>query len=244
MAKIDRYTAPRQSTVMQQTTGTDTGEPLIEASERLEKIENFYQSNKKIINYIGIAVLALPLLYFAYNKFIVEPKEVKAANAIARANSYMMIDSMQAMISGDAGHAGAEKIAKQYSGTKAGNIAQYMAGAGLLKQGKYKEAVAYLEKFDGNGTILDGISRGLLGDAYWELGQLDKAVSAYEKAASDKDNFMFSPLFLQRAAMIYAEQGKKDKAIAAYTSIKQQFPQSSTAREADKALAQLGVYND
>jgi predicted negative regulator of RcsB-dependent stress response len=241
MAKIDKYTAPRQTTVTQRVEEASDAAPLIDPNERLEKIENLYQSNKKNIG-IGLGVLvALPLLYMGYKQFIVKPSETKAADALGKVSTFMMMDSTNAMLNGDGKTMGAIKIAKEYSGTDAGNLATYMAGAGLLKQGKFKEAVAALEKFDGRGTTLGTMATGLLGDAYWENKQLDKAAAAYETAGADESNIQFAPVYLQRAGMVYEALGKSDKAIAAYNKIKEKFPQSRVATEVEKNLARLGA---
>jgi tetratricopeptide (TPR) repeat protein len=241
MAKIDKYTSPRQANT---NAVSDADAGIISADERLEKLENFYASKKNMINYIAIAIIALPLIWFAYGKFIKAPKEIKAADAMVGANNFMLMDSMNAMVNGANGSMGAIAIAKKFSGTKSGNLANYMAGSALLREGKAKEAIKYLEDFDGNGSILSSIGTGLLGDAYWEDGKLDKAVDCYEKAGADKDNFQFSPIFLQRAGMIYEKQNKLDKAIAAYKTIKTNFPQSGLNREIEKSLARLGVVSE
>jgi tetratricopeptide (TPR) repeat protein len=244
MAKMDKYTAPRggatQQTV-QRIEEASGAEPIASAEEKFERIESAFQSNRKPIM-IGLGLLvALPLLYFAYTKVIAGPKENKAADALGKISTYMLLDSTSAMISGVGKTEGVAKIANNYSGTDAGNVATYMLGAGYLKQGKFKEAITALEKFDGKGTLLEGIATGLLGDAYWENNQLDKATECYEKAAKDDKNMQFSPEYLKRAATIYEIQNKSDKAIAAYKAIRTKFPQSRLSLEADKALAKLGV---
>jgi predicted negative regulator of RcsB-dependent stress response len=241
MAKQDRYTAPRASTVMNPT--STSGVEVIEdisAQERLDKLEGFFKGNK-MLNYILIGAAALVLGYFAYNRFVKGPNEIKAGDALQRASTYMMMDSLNWALNGDGTNPGAIKVAEKYSGTKAGNMACYMAGVVSLKNGDFKTAIKYLERFDGKETLLSTVATGCLGDAYWENGQLDKALAQYQKAGADKDNFQFAPVYLQRAAMIYEKQNKNAEAIKAYTAIKTQFPQSTIARDVDKYLAKLGV---
>jgi tetratricopeptide (TPR) repeat protein len=244
MAKMDKYTSPRQGTMVNNTNASGENVDIVSADVQLQKVEDFYTSKKNIINGIAIAIIALPLLWFAYNKFIKAPKEIKAAEALADANAFMLMDSTSAMLNGANGKPGAAKIASQYSGTKVGNLANYMAGAAYLKEGKFKEAIKCLESFDGNGSILATIGTGLLGDAYCENGQDDKAIACYEKAGADKDNFQFAPIYLQRAALLYEKANKADKAIIAYQAIKTNFPQSGLSRDADKSLARLGIVTE
>ncbi len=244
MAKQDKYTAPKQSV-------TTTTEPvqvnaaeevyIPSADEQLEGVKTFYENNKNIVNY-GLGALALLLIgFFAYNYFLKGPKEEKAADDLAMASTFMMMDSTSWMVNGNGSYSGAAKVADKYSGTKAGNTAAYMAGMGYLKMGDFKNAIKYLEKFDGAGSMLGTLAQGSLGDAYWENKQEDKAVAAYEKAGADEDNFQYAPMFLQRAGVIYEKQGKTKEAIAAYTKIKEKFSASSVARDIDKYLARLGV---
>jgi predicted negative regulator of RcsB-dependent stress response len=245
MAKIDRYTAPRQTTTNQAVQVNSEEDVYIPSTdEQLEKVKTFYDSKKNIINYAlgGLALLVVG--YFAYNQFVKGPKEVKAADSLAMASTFMMMDSTSWMVNGNGSYMGAQKVAEQFSGTKAGNMACYMAGVGNLKLGKTKEAIKYLEKFDGNGTLLQTIATGVLGDAYWDDNQEAKALSCYEKAGADEDNFQFAPIYLQRAGMIYEKQGKIKEAVAAYTAIKTKFTNSSVARDIDKALARVGVVQD
>jgi predicted negative regulator of RcsB-dependent stress response len=236
MAKQDRYTAPR----VQNTSSVVTEIDNTSAQEKLDKVENFFRGNKTL-NYILIGAVALLLGWFAYGKFIKGPKEIKAGDALQRASTYMIMDSLNLALNGDGTNLGAIKVAEKYSGTAAGNMASYMAGVLSLKKGDFKTAIKYLEKFNGKGTLLETVASGCLGDAYWENGQLDKALTQYEKAGADKDNFQFAPIYLQRAAQIYEKQNKTNEAIKVYNTLKTEFPQSQAAREVDKYLARLGV---
>jgi predicted negative regulator of RcsB-dependent stress response len=247
MAKQDKYTAPRQ------TAGTTTNAIQVNseeevyipsADEQIDRVKDLYESKKNIINYALIGIGALVIGFFAYQYFIKAPKEIKAADSLAMANTFMLMDSTAWMVNGNGSYMGAKKVADEYSGTKSGNMACYMAGVGSLKLGNAKDAIKYLEKFNGEGTLLETIATGTLGDAYWENNDEAKALSCYEKAGADEDNFQYAPIFLQRAGMIYEKQGKTKEAIAAYTKIKQNFGNSAAAREIDKYLAKLGVVTE
>jgi predicted negative regulator of RcsB-dependent stress response len=246
MAKQDRYTAPRQTVVTNEAPQVNSAEEVYipSADEQIDHVKEIYESKKNIINYALIGIAALVIGYLAYNQFVKAPKEIKAADNLAMANTFMLMDSTSWMVNGNGSYLGAQKVADNYGGTQAGNLACYMAGVGNLKMGNAKNAIKYLEKFDGKGSLLATIATGTLGDAYWENNHLDKALSCYEKAGADEDNFQYAPLYLQRAGMIYEKQGKTKEAIVAYTKIKEKFSNSSVARDIDKYLAKLGVVND
>jgi hypothetical protein len=56
-------------------------------------------------------------------------------------------------LNGSEGKFGFLKIADEYSGTDAGNLANY-AGIAYLNTGKYTEAIDYLSKFKSDDIVL------------------------------------------------------------------------------------------
>ena len=76
-----------------------------------------------------------------------------------------------------------------------------------------------------------------------EQGKTDDAIKSYLEAASDNDNTLLTPLYLERAGMAYELKNKNEDAIKLYRRIKDEFPMSMQARNMDKYLARLGDYN-
>jgi tetratricopeptide (TPR) repeat protein len=105
-----------------------------------------------------------------------------------------------------------------------------------LKKGKYEEAISYLEKFDSDDEFVGPMATGGIGDAYLELGNKEKAVSYYEKAASQQVNDLTSPLYLMRAAFVYEDLGKFDKALSIYEKIQKEHVKSTEARDIEKYI--------
>ena len=65
-----------------------------------------------------------------------------------------------------------------------------------------------------------------MGDCYVNLGQLDKAVSAFDKAISLCDgNELYAPAFIMKKATVLHEQGKYADEAAAYQLIKDNYLQ-------------------
>lgn len=113
----------------------------------------------------------------------------------------------------------------------------------FFKKGDFKNAEKHLKEFDGNGSMIGLVAKGNLGDALMEQGKTDDAISSYMDAASDKDNALITPMYLERAAMAYELSDKSDEALKLYRRIKDEYPNSSQARNVDKTLARLGDYN-
>ena len=206
----------------------------------VDQLQYKYENNKKVINGVAIAILLAVVAFFGW-RFYQNSQNEKAATAISYPQRAFEQDSLSTALNGDGRHSGFLKIIKKYGGTKTANLAQYYAGVCYLKQGDFKNAIKYLESFDGEGTLVGLAAKGSLGDAYMDAGQAGKAVSAYEKASADKNDIALTPIYLQRLAMAYEAAGKKEDAAKAYRRIRDDYPQSQVSRDVDKYLARLGI---
>lgn len=207
------------------------------------KLQATYETHKKNINTVVSAVLFIIVGYFAYQKLYREPREEKAGTAVAFAQRYFEVDSLNLALNGDGQHAGFLKVMKKYSGTKTENICHFYAGVCYLRMGDAKKAIKELEDFDGAGTVLGYSASGALGDAYMDAGNTKKGMECYEKATGDKDNKVFTPLYLYRLGVAYQMAGKEEDAKKAFIRIRDEYPMSAEARDMDKYLARLGVLN-
>lgn len=129
------------------------------------------------------------------------------------------------VLKGDGTFPGLIKIANE-GGTDASNLANYLAGICYYRMGQYKEAIQYLEKFDAKGDkAVSPTAIAALAHCYACDNQLDKAVSAFKKAADEADNENLSPLYLIEAGKILESQNKKGEAHDIYEQIKKNYPQ-------------------
>lgn len=201
--------------------------------------EYYFEKYKNII--LGaIAVIAVVIGgWWAYNNLIKGPKENKAKDAIFFAQRYFEQDSMNLALKGDGVHLGFEAIAKQYSGTAAGNRAEFGAGVANLQLGKYADAVKYLEKFSTDDAILNARKYGCLGDAYAEQNQMDKAIENYKKAADAADSDLTTPTYLFRAALALEQKGNKKDALELYKKLNTNYPNSQEGAAAEIYVAKL-----
>ena len=239
MAKIDKYTAPRQRQVVAEEVVTD----IPSAEERIHGVEDWYKKNSKIINGAGIGILALILGYFAYTNFWKGPNNTKANDAIFRAQTYFGMDSIKWALEGEGNNMGFAKIANKYGGTPAGNLAKYYAGICYLKLGDFKNAEKFLKEFDGKGTMVSNVAKGALGDALMEQGKTDDAIKYYLEASNDEDNMLLSPIYMERAGIAYEMLNKSSEAVKIYRQLKEKFPNSTQGQTMDKHLSRLGDFN-
>jgi hypothetical protein len=182
--------------------------------------------------------------FLAYKFFVKEPNENKAAEAIFKAEEYYRMDSLSLALKGDGQFPGFEKVISQYGGTKAGNLARFYAGSILLKQGDSKKAATYLEDFNTDAKQVQARAYKLLADAYADQGKNKEAFSNYKKAAAAfeaDEAFSAEALFLA-AYLADRVLNEKKEAVELYKQIKAKFPQTQFGYEADRYLAQNGVY--
>ncbi|MDC9721595.1 MAG: tetratricopeptide repeat protein, partial [Urechidicola sp.] len=136
-------------------------------------------------------------------------------------------------LDGTDGKFGFIDIAEQYSGTDAGNMANYYAGISYLKMKNYTEAISYLEKFSSDDEALGPIAKGAIGDAFADLNQQEEALDYYEQAANLRANDFTTPLFLFKAGNTALELGKSDKALGMFEKIQKLYPNSEEAKNID-----------
>ena len=213
-------------------------------NEHLNVEDALTQSEAFLIKYknaiIGgvVAVIIIVAGFIMYKNLYAEPREEKAQAALFKGQEYFEQDAFEQALNGDSiGYTGFLKVADDYSGTKAANLAKAYAGICYAQLGKYEEAVKILDSFNGKDQMAPAIL-GAAGNCYAQLGQLDKAASTLLSAADKADNNTLSPIFLIQAGEILVKQGKYDDAVNAYTKIKDKYFQSYQAMDIDKYIEQ------
>lgn len=208
------------------------------------KTEEWIEKNQKVIfGIVGvIAVVAIGFLLF--QKFVSEPKEDEAAESLftAQKNFEQAVngvkpDSLYTLaLKGSEGQFGFVDIADKYSGTAAGNLANYYAGMSYLNTGKYDEAITSLEKFKSDDAVLGPLAKGGIGDAYSQKKQLKEALDYYVKASEATKNDFTTPLFLLKAGKTALALGNKADALKYFTEIKDKYDGTPESRNADALI--------
>jgi tetratricopeptide (TPR) repeat protein len=205
------------------------------------KTEDFVAKNQRIIIGVVAAIALVTVGYLAYQKFVAAPKEEEAANEmfVAQQNFQKATDGVksdslyQLSLNGSEGKFGFVKIADEYSGTDAGNLANYYAGIAFLNTKKYTEAIEYLGKFKSEDLILSAMATGAIGDAYSQKNQAKEALEYYVKAAESNKNDFTTPRFLLKAGKTALAMGNKEEALKYFTDIKDNFDASPEAATID-----------
>lgn len=213
-------------------------------SMSFDNAQIFVDKNKNILIGVVVALVVIVGGYFGYKYLYQEPNARKAEEKIIFAQNYFAQDSLRQALNGDgqASHPGFLRIIKDYGSTPTGNVARYYAGVCYLRTGDFKNAIKYLEDFDGKGTLAGTAANGLLGDAYMESGNTAKGIDKYRAAAeANKEDVLQTPLYLMKLGLALEKNNQSDKAAEAYKRIRDEYPQSQQATEIDRYLARLGV---
>ena len=207
----------------------------------ISQSEAFFLKNKKAIIAAVIAIVVIIAGIVLYKTYVSGPNELKASTAIAKGQDYFMTDNYQKALNGDsASYKGFIALAKEWSGTKAGNLANLYAGICYAKLDKWQEAAAYLEKYDGSDdAMVSPAAIGALGNVYAHLNQLDKAVSTLKKAAEMADNNSLSPTYLIQAGEILESQNKKAEALKLYQEVKEKYFNSMAYQTIDEYIERV-----
>src|SRR3954464_5272791 len=111
------------------------------------RMQGYWKKYAKLAAIIIAAAVIIFGGWFAYNSWVVQPKEEQAEKAIYKAQQYFAEDSSYKVLHGDGANKGVLSVISNYDGTKTAKLAKYYAGVSYLKLGKFNEAVSYLKDF-------------------------------------------------------------------------------------------------
>jgi predicted negative regulator of RcsB-dependent stress response len=217
-----------------------------EETPAIDRAGDFWSRYNKPIIIAAVAIIVLLLGWLAYKKFVQEPNERKASEAIFKSEEYYRMDSLNLALNGDGMNQGFLRIIDRYGSTKAGNLAKFYAGASFLQLGNFAQAEKHLKDFSTDAEQVQARAYKLLGDAYAEQGKNDNALSSYKKAASEfeEDDQNASEYLFMAAYFAEKVANNKSEAIKLYRELKEKYPRTEKGFEAEKYLARLGEYKE
>ena len=217
----------------------DVNPPTISSVEQtLTRTEQYLEANyKPLLIGLGIIIALVGIVWLG--KIYLNKRNDEALSQMYQAERYLEMDSLNLALNGDGNYLGFLDIAKDYKFTNSGNLARYSAGICYLHLGEYQEAIDFLNKYSKKDKVLGSLAIGATGDAYVELGDLDKGVSKYIEAADFAINSFNTPLFLMKAGEIYEFNGKFSEALKVYERIESEYPESTEGTTIEKYIARL-----
>jgi TolA-binding protein len=205
---------------------------------KLEGVEHWVEDNPKIVFGILGAIVLVVGGYFGYHYWVSSQDDV-AQKEMFQAIRYFESDSLNLALRGDGNNLGFLEIIDEFGSTPAARLANFYSGVIYLKQGKFKNAILYLEDFKGDDILVEARALSLIGDAYMELKDYQNAVDFYNKAANYHPNKFFSPSYLMKAGLAYEKLNQNDKARETYQKVIDQYFDSNEFQDARKFKARL-----
>ena len=232
----------------EESTTAEVFDKLDSSASKTEQFVAKYQNY--IISFIGIIALTI-LSYLAYINFIFEPMEREAISELSQAQYYFDIavntensDSLYYLaLNGGEGKYGFLDIIENYNGTQAAKLATYSAGMSYLNLKNYEKAIFFLDQFDSDDILLSALSKGAIGDAFAEIGQMDDAYEYYVLAFQASQNSFTTPKYLYKAAMIADLNNQKKLALSYLKRIKKDYPEAIESKLVDVQIGRLENFN-
>ena len=107
----------------------------------------------------------------------------------------------------------------------------------------YTEAINYLEK-ESESSQFNSFKKSQIGDIFFQLGDLEKALKYYNKSLELEDNKIFRAEILFKTAETEIILKNYDSAINHYVEIKNDFPNSPYSLDSDKRIAEIKILSD
>lgn len=207
-------------------------------AERIGRGETFLKQNSKVLGGVLAAAVILigGILFFQINN---QNQNEKAQAEMFQAVYFFEQDSVDFALNGDGINKGFLTIAEDYPRTDAANLANFYIGSIYLSQKKFQEALTHLEEFSADDYLVQPKAYSLVGDAHLELGDTDKAIASYTKAARTNENKFTTPKYLAKLAVAQEEAGKIADAVATYGEIEEKYYESFEYAAARKHKARL-----
>ena len=204
------------------------------------RIKNFYEVNKKHVQIVGFATLAIVGGMIYWFNFYMPSQEKEASVKFAKIYHYFKTDSFDIVLKGDKKNkiTSAVDIADDYGFTKKGKEAALVAGLSYLKKAEYKKGLDYLDKFSANDALLGPSIIAAKAACKSGLGELEKAASLYEKAARLGDN-EYTSIYFQKAGVHYELSKNYSAALACYEELDNKYGTTREGQDAEKYIYRL-----
>jgi predicted negative regulator of RcsB-dependent stress response len=132
-------------------------------------------------------------------------------------------------------------VANRYSRTRPGQLALYYEALSLERLGRYDQAENNLKSLQSSRDgSLSALARFKLAQVYDESGKGSQAVQLYQQLADKPTLFVPKPIVLLALADHYSGSDPT-QAAKLYKQVKDEFPDSQAAQQADERLQLLQV---
>lgn len=207
--------------------------------QALTRSEQFIEDNQKVLTYILGGLIVILLIIIGGNRYYLKPLNEEAAADMYYAERFFEMDSFNLALNGYGTYPGFLNVIDDYGISKSAKISKYYAGICYHQLGDHQAAVNLLNKFKTDDLLVGAAKYSTLGDAYVELGDLNKAISAYKSGIEKYENNFSSPIMLKKLGLVYEELGQLEAALEAYTLIETNYSETAEGKEIKKYIGRL-----
>lgn len=207
--------------------------------QALTRSEQFIEENQKGLTYFLIGIIVVLLIIIGGNRYYLKPLNEEAAADMYYAERFFEIDSFNLALNGYGTYPGFLNVMDDYGMSKSAKISRYYAGVCYHQLGDQESAIRLLNKFKTKDLLVGAAKFSTLGDAYVELGELNKAISAYKSGVEKYKNNFSTPIILKKMGLVYEELGQLDEALKVYKTIESTYPETTEGREIKKYIGRV-----
>lgn len=216
------------------------GDKNLEGIEQaLTRSEQFIEDNQKVLTYILGGLILVLLIIVGGNRYYLKPLNEEAAADMYYAERFFEIDSFNLALNGYGTYPGFLTIIDDYGLSKSAKISRYYAGICYHQLGDHQAAIEILNKFKTDDLLVGAAKYSTLGDAYVELGDYNKAVSAYRNGIDKYENNFSTPIMLKKLGLVYEELNQLDDALKTFRTIESNYPETPEGNEIMKYIGRV-----
>jgi tetratricopeptide (TPR) repeat protein len=207
--------------------------------QALTRSEQFIEDNQKVLTYILGGLIVLLLIIVGGNRYYLKPLNEEAAANMYYAERFFEIDSFNLALNGYGTYPGFLNVIDDYGISKSAKISRYYAGVCYHQLGNHEAAIEMLNKFKTDDLLVGAAKYSTLGDAHVELGNYDKAISAYKQGIEKYENNFSTPIMLKKLGLVYEELEQLDEALEAYKLIDSNYAGTPEGNEIKKYIGRV-----
>lgn len=206
------------------------------------KVTGFYESHKKNISIAVtvVAVLIIASIIFVKNR---AGNNERASAQLGQVFPLYDNGQYQQAIDGvpENNIPGLKSVVDNYGSLRAGNYARFYLANAYYHLGKFDQALEQFEDFNPTDDVLAVSRLSGMASCYEAMGKYKEAAENFERAGTKYPDDASAAENMANAARNYGLAGDKATAIDLYKKLKQKYPTSAFARDADRFIAGLAV---
>ncbi len=204
--------------------GKETVEVFKDLDHTALNVEMFIEKHSKtLMTAFGVVLVAI-LGYFAYQQYVVLPKNEEATKSYLAAQKFLTEGKDAEALGGkSAANPGFVGTYNEYGNTAVGKLSAYNAGLLKFKAGKFQEAYNLLNDFSSDNKVLMAMKYGAMADCQSNLNKNDDALGLLDKAISASEDPYTSYYFTRKAGLLSVALKKNAEAKKYFSSIDEKF---------------------